>query len=123
MKRNRHHKTGQIGEKLAYDYLQNIGLAVIQRNYKCPLGEIDLVAQENETIIFIEVKTRTGHQFGGPEESVTKAKQRKIIQVALGYLAQYGLQDYAVRFDVIAITLTGNIHRLEHIEDAFDASF
>jgi len=118
----RRHKTGRRGEALAQSYLRAKSIKVIDRNYRCKFGEIDLIARQHDTIIFIEVKTRTHHQFGPPEASVTKAKQRKIIQVALGYLTQHELHDAPVRFDVIGITLMGNKHRLNHIEAAFDAS-
>jgi putative endonuclease len=96
---------GSIGEDLACDYLESIGFRIAARNYRCGrLGEIDIIAFENEFICFIEVKTRTSDLYGAPIESVSFEKQRKIISVAWSYIKQHNMNGKNMRFDVVEIT-------------------
>ena len=112
---------GQLGEDLAAKYLINRGFKILQRNYKIKLGEIDIIAQDKDTVCFIEVKARTSLKFGTAFESVSKHKQEKISKVALSYLQQNDLNDVKVRFDVIAIDLKDkNCHEIDMIENAFE---
>ena len=94
---------GKWGESQAADYLQARGLRIICRNFRCPLGEIDIIAQDDDCLVFCEVKTRSSSQYGFPQEAVSRAKQQKIAQVALWYLSNQAIT-VDVRFDVVAIT-------------------
>lgn len=115
---------GQQGETLACQYLTRQGYRIIVRNYRTKLGEIDIVAEERGTLVFVEVKTRRGHQCGHPFEAVTPAKCRQISKVALQYLAQTGREGQAARFDVVAISFSGEAAPVvELARNAFDLSY
>ncbi len=95
---------GSIGENMAADYLESIGFKIIARNYRCGrLGEIDIIAVENEFICFIEVKTRTSNLYGSPIEAINFNKQRKIISVAWSYIKQHNMNGSNMRFDVVEV--------------------
>lgn len=94
---------GSEGEQLAVKFLKKNGYKILQRNYWCKSGEIDIICYDHGTIVFVEVKTRYSDKYGPPELSVTKAKKRQIIRVALHYLAKKKIEDIALRFDVVAI--------------------
>jgi len=115
---------GDKGEDIAFDFLINKGYEVIQRNYRCRFGEIDIIAEHNGIIIFIEVKTRHTASFGMPQEAITHSKIQKISKTAVLYVQEKNLIDQACRFDVIAITYPK--YSLEpdilHIENAFELS-
>jgi putative endonuclease len=113
---------GAWGEECAMRHLHDQGYVVLARNWRAPEGEVDLVAQVGETIVFVEVKTRTTHEYGWPEDSITDAKRRRLQQVAWSYLQAHDLLDAAWRIDVIAIdrTSSGDVGRLEHYIDAID---
>ena len=108
-------KVGKYGEDLATEYLKSNGYYILDRNFKCKIGEIDIVAKKDSAIIFIEVKTRSSDRFGMPREAVNYYKQRKIRNVANVYLKFKRLIDHSCRFDVIEI-LDGEI---THIENCF----
>jgi putative endonuclease len=111
---------GVKGEDLAVRYLKKKGFKVIQRNYHCPMGEIDLIAREGDTLVFIEIKARSSSEYGLPQDAVDRFKQKKIIQAAKAYLAEHHLtEDIPARFDVVAIHLTPAGPAIELIEDAF----
>ena len=97
---------GSAGERLAAERLRQAGYTIRAANYRCKVGEIDIVAEEDGDIVFVEVKTRRGTAYGLPEEAVTPAKQRKIIAAAQTYLAAQGQLDASWRVDVVAIALT-----------------
>ncbi len=109
---------GIIGEATAYKALTDAGLKVIAKNYRCSLGEIDIIALDGERVVFVEVKTRTTIRRGLPEEAVTYSKRRAMIRTALVFLKERGLLEAKTRFDVIAIE--GDTVR--YIKSAFDAS-
>lgn len=113
---------GQEGERLAERYLQKKGYKLVERNYRCAVGELDLIVLDRRVVVFVEVKTRTGHGFGSPLEAVEFRKQRKMIQAAQFFLSAKGLQQREARFDVIGISWPGREPVLEHIENAFDLS-
>jgi putative endonuclease len=116
--------TGLYGEELAAAFLAVKGFRVIDRNYRCKGGEVDIVAMDGKTIVFVEVKTRRSHTFGIPQLAVTPFKQRQIMKAALTWLAHHRRQNSQARFDVIAITLrSDNEPVIEHIENAFDLSY
>ena len=113
-----HRRTlGAHAEDIASRYLVGQGLRPIARNYRCRGGEIDLIMQDSNSLVFIEVRYRKDARFGTPAATVTPAKQRKLTRAALHYL-QSGKHDLACRFDVIGIHGSGNA--IEWIKNAFD---
>ncbi len=118
-------RLGKQGEGLAEKYLKRQGYKIIEANYRCSLGELDIIANDRGVLVFVEVKTRVSATQGLPQEAVTPAKQRKIGQIALNYLSQHGLQDKVdCRFDVVAIHLSteGKTDRIELIKNAFQVA-
>ena len=115
-------KTAKIGETFAMEHLLAHGYEILERNYRSPFGEIDLIAQQGKRIVFVEVKTRRSLKFGTPQSAVTLTKQKRISKVALDYLRIDGLLDFPCRFDVIAVFLSSQseLTKLQHIENAFE---
>lgn len=99
-------RLGNAGERLAAERLRQAGYVVRTMNYRCRFGEVDVVAEEDGDIVFVEVKTRRGEAYGLPEEAVTPAKQRKLIAAAQTYLEANGCADASWRVDVVAVALT-----------------
>ena len=97
-------KFGRDGESAALIFLKKKGYRVLEKNFRTKVGEIDIIAEQDGTIVFIEVKARASHEFGHPFNALTPAKQRKIIQTAQSFLAQNRLSDRNTRFDVVALT-------------------
>ena len=111
---------GLRGEEIACAYLKKKKYAIVTRRFRMFHGEIDIIARDGATLVFVEVKARADESFGRPEESVTPGKQRQIRKIAQGYLVENPLGDVACRFDVISILFgDGNGYRLEHFVDAF----
>jgi putative endonuclease len=110
---------GKIGEKEAVRYLKKRGYRILDRNFRTPLGEIDIVAQDGNQLVFIEVKTRSSDAFGEPFEAVHKSKQRRLKRLALLYIKQRGKEDMPVRFDVVSVKID-NTREVNHIEGAFE---
>lgn len=96
-------KQGQLYEQLALSYLQQQGLTLVQQNFQCKTGEIDLVMRDRAHWVFVEVKYRASNAFGGAAAAVTAAKQQKLQRTARWYLQQHRLYDSPCRFDVLAI--------------------
>jgi putative endonuclease len=113
---------GKKGEDMAVRHVKGLGYRVIERNYRCPLGEIDLIAQDGDYLAFIEIKTRRGRSTGEAKEAVGNRKQRKLTQLALYYLKNEFKNDSKARFDVVAISLYDKKNKIELIKDAFEAS-
>ncbi len=111
---------GIKGEDLATKFLKKKGFRIISRNYKTPLGEIDIIAEDGETLVFVEVKTRTDNSFGLPFEAVDHRKKEKLRKVALYYLKNVRKKDVASRFDVLSIRAGDKKSEVEHIIDAFE---
>jgi putative endonuclease len=113
-------KLGAWGEKVAALHLEAKGYEIAARNWRCARGEIDLVAWEGETLLFVEVKTRRGREMGTPEEGLTWHKSRKLLEVAQYYLLEHDLDDVAWRIDLVAVELdrTGKLLRCDHIPGA-----
>jgi putative endonuclease len=111
---------GQAGEDIACDYLAGKKYAIIARGFRLFHGEIDIIARDGGTLVFVEVKTRADESYGRPEESVTPSKQRQIRRLAQGYLVDHPCGDAGVRFDVVSILYRGaDDYHLEHFIDAF----
>jgi putative endonuclease len=113
---------GETGENLACEELARRGYAIVARRYRRRGGEIDVVALDGSTVVFIEVKTRAGGAFGGAAEAVTPGKQRRIAAVAADFLARHRLEDRACRFDVVAVDVGGDGPRIEVYRSAFDGT-
>jgi putative endonuclease len=92
----------------------------VERNFRLRSGEVDIIARQGDTLVFVEVKTRRSGRFGTPQEAVDGRKQRQIAQTALAFLAARGLEDCAVRFDVVAVYLDDQKSRIELIQNAFE---
>lgn len=111
---------GARGEHAAAAYLERIGMQVVQMNWRCRFGEVDIVALDGQTLVLCEVKTRKSTRTGLPEEAVTPAKQRKLTRLAEAYVAEAGLEGQRVRFDVVSIRVLGPDRALlRHVRDAF----
>ena len=117
--KNQNKQTGVIGEKIAGNYLKKARLAIIACNYKTPFGEIDIIAWQNRTLVFIEVKTRTSVNFGCPLLAITESKKRHIVKNAVYYLKKYNIPGHNVRFDAVSIMLTDDLEfvRYEHVKN------
>jgi putative endonuclease len=111
---------GLSGEALAEDHLRGLGYQIVERDVRTPLGQLDLVAMDGKTLVFVEVKTRTGHGYGLPQEAVDAKKIRKLRQLALYYL-KIRPHRGSVRFDVVGLTVgDGHVVRVDHIKNAID---
>jgi putative endonuclease len=110
---------GQLGEELAVHYLQQRGYDIVERNYRCPYGEVDVVARDSSRLAFVEVRARRGTAFGSPEESVTPQKQQRLVTVAREYLQAHDIVDVDWGIDVVAVefTSTGVLRRIELLRD------
>jgi len=104
-------------------FLKKNGYKIIERNYRCKLGEIDIIAQDNRVLAFIEVKARRTDDFGGPKWAVTPRKQRKISMVALNYLKETEQMGKNARFDVVAIRMLPEAPDVEIIKNAFELAY
>ena len=113
---------GTSGEDAAVRYLESIGYRVLDRNFKTRSGEIDIVARDGATTVFVEVKQRESPSHGSAEEYVRPAKMRKVVGAARLYAAARGLSETPIRFDVVAIDGTAGREQLRHHKGAFDAS-
>jgi putative endonuclease len=115
---------GQRGEDAAARYLKRLGYRILARHLDSPLGELDIVAVDGRTIVFVEVKTRTSTDAGHPADAIDERKERRMTQAALAYLKANGLLKYSARFDVVAITWPSNSRRptIEHYESAFEST-
>jgi putative endonuclease len=113
---------GDRGEAEAARFLKRKGFTILAQGYRCPLGELDLVAQDGHTVVFVEVKARRGTGGDPPQAAVDLRKQRRLTRLAAAYLNRYALHGRACRFDVVAVTFgdTGAVERLHHIENAFE---
>jgi putative endonuclease len=114
---------GKAGEDLALRKVESLGYQCIARNYRCSLGELDLVARDGETLVFIEIKTRKGKSLDYAKEAVHARKQRQMSKVALAYMKKTGCEDAKARFDVVVIHQKGPEREIEVIRNAFDLAY
>lgn len=112
-------RIGEQGEENAVHFLRAKGYRILERNYRWERGEIDIIAQDEDVLVFVEVKTMAHDGFGSPESWVDTRKQAQIGRVAAGYLLEKDQQDANCRFDVVAITQSKGRREIRHIEDAF----
>jgi len=114
---------GYSGEDLAAKYLELKGFEIIERNFQCRLGEMDIIAKDKEYLVFIEVKTRKSLKYGYPVEAISKSKVKSLIKVAQTYLHFKRIRDTDIRFDVVEVILDNVLEKkINHIENAFQAS-
>ena len=116
------HELGLLGERLAGEHLASLGYRILEHNWRWQRGEIDVIATQNDEIVFVEVKARRTQTYGSPEESITPSKQRKLIQAANAYLGSTNQSDVDWRIDVIVIDMdsSGKVERLEQIVSAVE---
>lgn len=119
---DRRQTLGKLGEDLAAHRLAAQGYNVRDRNWHCATGELDLVLEHADTLIFVEVRTRRGDRFGTPEESITPRKRARLISAALTYLNEHAASNRAWRIDVVAIEIgpRGEVVRFNHLENALE---
>jgi putative endonuclease len=122
--RRRRRPLGEQGERLAARFLRRQGMRILARQLRTHWGEVDLIAVDGRTIVFVEVKTRRAGTLADALEAITVQKQRRLMQLALAYLRRHDLMDCAARFDVVAIVWPGGRGRPEihHIRNAFSAA-
>ena len=120
---NKQQKFGEKSENLAAWYLRENGYKIIEQNYRNRIGEIDIIALDKKTIVFVEVKSRRSIRYGSPKWAVTPQKQRKISMVALYYLKATKQIDAKARFDVVAITSNRDVPQIEIVKNAFDLAY
>lgn len=114
---------GDRGERVAAKYLQGLGYKILARQSRSRIGELDLVALDGSTIVFVEVKTRSSHTAGHPAEAVNPAKRKQLTRTALHWLKQRKLLDHRGRFDIVAITWqVGRPPVVEHYRNAFEGT-
>jgi putative endonuclease len=120
---NKHQKFGNKGESIAARHLKKNGYRILEQNYRTSLGEIDIIAADRDTIVFVEVKARKSGRFGDPKWAVTLRKQRKISMVALHYLKATQQDQVKARFDVVSINASGDAPGIELVKNAFELAY
>jgi len=116
-------KLGNRGEKIAAKFLRKHAYQIVERNYRSLLGEIDIVAKEDENIVFVEVKTRRSTDFGLPEEALSYDKRRRLTRLALNYLAYHKIKNVNCRFDVVSVLMDEDkVKNVQLIKNAFSAT-
>ncbi len=113
-----HLKIGELGEKLALEFLINAGFQILEKGWRYKHKEIDIIAKDKDELVFVEVKTRTEDYWGNPEEFVNKSKQRFLIQAAEAYINETDFEGES-RFDIVAVLLKNDDVEIEHITEAF----
>ena len=114
-------RAGELGEEMAGAELESRGYAILARRYRTRHGEIDIVAEDGATLVFVEVRLKTSAEFGSAAESVTPAKRRRVVRMAREYLLVNAIQNRALRFDVVAVDLMDGVPRIQVFPGAFDA--
>jgi putative endonuclease len=117
--KNKQPSIGKIGEDLAANFLEKNGYTIIERNYHFGHGELDIIAEKNNMLIFIEVKTKKHGDFGDPINWIKRGKQLQMGKIARGYLYDQNMTDRDCRFDVILVTWEHGLWKINHIENAF----
>jgi putative endonuclease len=114
------HQLGGAGERAAAAFLRRKGFSILQHNYRCAIGEIDLVARDGDVVVFVEVKTRRGDDRDDPLDKVHRDKQRRLVRAARHWLTAKRWPEVACRFDAVALIVADEgPPQIEHVEDAF----
>ena len=111
---------GRMGENVAAEILKGAGYRIVERNYRCRGGEVDIVAIDGKIVVCVEVKTRSSEEYGPPQLAVDWRKQRQLSRAAMTYLKEKKLLSWPARFDVVGIVLRGKSRNVEHIKNAFN---
>ena len=115
-------RPGQAGEELACSHLRHEGFEIVERNYRCRSGELDVVARDGDVTVFVEVKQRRDSSYGEGYEAVTFGKRRRVVRAARLYAASHDLEEQPMRFDVVSVDVDGQGDvRIRHDRGAFDA--
>jgi putative endonuclease len=114
---------GRLGEDLALKKIKSLGYKCIVRNYRCPLGEVDLIARDGDTLVFIEIKTRRDRSLGYAKESINARKKRQLSKVALAYMKSHDVAEAKSRFDVVAVHIREGMYEIEVVRNAFDLAY
>ena len=117
---NQFQKFGRTSESIAAKVLKKKGYKILEKNYRSPGGEIDIIAKDKDTLVFVEVKARMSETYGNPKESVTIGKQQKISKTAQYYFKEKKLSDFRARFDVVAINKMNGKLTIEVLQNAFE---
>ncbi len=117
---DRHLRTGRSGEEAASRYLRRKGYRILERNYRSPFGELDIIARKGGTLVFCEVKTRRGGMLEEALGSVDRIRRERMARAASHYMLEKGGRECSCRFDVIALLLEGDKWKIVHVEDAFE---
>ncbi len=114
---------GRIGEEAAARHLEKQGYRILTRNYRTSFAEVDIIARQGATLVFVEVKTRSSLRFGAPVEAVSLEKRHRLSKIAQDYMLQEGLEKHDARFDVVSVLLNreGAVLQIDILENAFDA--
>ena len=115
-------RIGREGEDIAVAYLKREGYTVLDRNYRCLFGEVDIVAKDGDTIVFVEVKSRRSDRFGDPQMAVGVEKQKKLCRISMKYLEEHRLYPCNARFDVVAVKMFPAGNQVEVIRNAFEST-
>jgi putative endonuclease len=115
-------ETGNAGEQLALNFLKKKGFRIVETNYRCPQGEIDIIARQKDCLVFVEVRTKANSAFGSPEESITMNKKRHLVSSANHYLQEQEKMPTSWRIDVVAVEMEqdNRLKRIELIENAIE---
>ncbi|WP_457571354.1 YraN family protein [Desulfovulcanus sp.] len=119
----KHLRVGRSGEDLAASYLRKKGYKILDRNWRCNFGELDLVCRHKQVIVFVEVKTRSASTSVLPSEALTHHKRKRLLKTATLYLSKNGLWDQRCRFDLICVILENNSADIEHVQNAFEFTY
>ena len=112
---------GQKGEKLAQDYLKSKGYRVLEANYRCSIGEIDIIAENKNRFAFVEVRTRSSVEYGTPEESITEAKKEKLASLCMEYISNHKIsREWHLDLVAVEVNTDGKVKRIEHLLDVLD---
>ena len=114
------HETGRIGEDISVKYLEQIGYTIIERNFECNQGEIDIIAKDKNEYVFIEVKTRTGINYGEASEAITRYKKRHLLNSIKYYLYKRNLENEFIRIDVAEVYVKGENIKINYIKKAIE---
>lgn len=115
-------KLGALGEQAAEAHLQALGFRLVAKNHRCPRGEVDLIMEKDDLLVFVEVRTRASDAFGAPSETISAGKQRRITAAARDFLGRRRGPERALRFDVVSVVDAPGAPLIEHIPGAFDVS-
>lgn len=119
MGKNEPSNIGKVGEEIAGNYLIKKGYVILEKNFRYGHGEIDIIAKDGETLVFVEVKTKKHGDFGDPLYWISRKKQLQIGKIARAYLYQKGIDEIDCRFDVITLQWEKGSYKIEHLQDAF----